>query len=262
MQENCLALLHAISEETKEFILIFKDEKILFSNHAFNSFFGISSIEEFTANFRNIVECFVPHPSYFNAQKIPQGQSWFEAILALDEIDRVVSFLSQNHDPHAFSVKINQDTNDYTIVTFSDITQTLIKRILIDNHMNIDTQSGAYAKEYFLHIKQSFEDAAAFNEKYIGLTLLRAEPQGEFNPKEIADLLKKNTRDDDMIIRWGSEQFLMAYLVDDAPKAQAVHDKLQAVMHKNLSSSLGITLFSLLQQEHEKIARLINRLAE
>jgi hypothetical protein len=262
MQENCLALLHAISEETKEFILIFKDEKILFSNHAFNSFFGISSIEDFTANFRNIVECFVPHPSYFNAQKIEQGQSWFEAILALDEIDRVVSFLSQNHDPHAFSVKINQDTDDYSIVTFSDITQTLIKRILIDNHMNIDTQSGAYAKEYFLHIKQSFEDAAAFNEKHIALTLITIQTQEEFDPKEIADILKNNTRDDDMIIRWATEQFLMAYLVDDAAKAQAVGDKLQTVLHKHTSSSFGIELFSVLQQEHEKIARLLNRVTE
>lgn len=260
MQENCFTLLHAISEETKDFIVVYKDGTLIFSNHSFNAFFGVSSAEEFTREFRTILDCCVPHPSYFNANKVQEGESWFDAVLALDKIDRVVSFLSQNHTPHAFSVQINQDIADYVVVIFSDITQTLIKRILIDNHMNIDEASGAYAKDYFLHIKQSFEDAAVFNKKHIGLTRVVIESDEDFDVKEITEKLKSITRDDDMVIRWASREFLIAYLVESEEKAKAVHNKLNSLLKTSLPHA--IELSSILQQEHEPIMRLINKLKE
>ncbi|MDY0247795.1 MAG: hypothetical protein RBR26_12860, partial [Methanosarcina mazei] len=130
MQEECFALVGAVANSIKDFVAVFEGESLRFSNAAFNSFFGVTSAKAFSARYGSIVDRFVPHPSYFNAGKIPQGQSWFEAILALDEVDRIVSFLSQTHDPHAFSVRIDEDIADYKVVTFNDITQSLIKRIL------------------------------------------------------------------------------------------------------------------------------------
>ncbi|MDD2567478.1 MAG: hypothetical protein PHS10_05790, partial [Thiovulaceae bacterium] len=224
---------------------------------AFNSFFGVTSAKAFSARYGSIVDRFVPHPSYFNAGKIPQGQSWFEAILALDEVDRIVSFLSQTHDPHAFSVRIDEDIADYKVVTFNDITQSLIKRILIENKMNIDASSGAYTKQYFLHVKQSIEDAARFNEKHIGLTRIRV-AAADFEPAALVQLLKRHTRDDDMIVSWQEDAFLVAYLVEDADKAHAVEEKLRRVANE----SLACTLTSIFQQDHESITKMLHFLAD
>ena len=258
MQDNCFSLIQTITKETKDFIVIFKDKKIYFTNAAFNSFFGASSYEDFLENFRSMTDLFVPHPSYFNAEKIPAGQTWFEAILALDTMDRVVSFLSQNHEPHAFSVSINEEVEGYKVVTFSDITQSLIKRILIENKMNIDAKSKAYTKQYFLHIKQSFEDAAHFNEKLIGLTLIELGDKESCEPDVFVETLKKHTRENDMIVAWRDGSFLIAYLIENAANANAVENKLRTVLTKNFS----YTLSSILQKEQEKIAKMISRLEQ
>lgn len=254
MQESCFALIDSVTENTKNFVVIFQGESLRFSNAAFNSFFGITSAKAFSAQYGSIVDRFVPHPSYFNAGKIPQGQSWFEAILALDEVDRIVSFLSQTHDPHAFSVRIDEDIADYKVVTFNDITQSLIKRILIENKMNIDASSGAYTKQYFLHVKQSIEDAARFNEKHIGLTRIRV-AAADFDRVALVQLLKRHTRDDDMIVSWQEDAFLVAYLVEDADKAHAVEEKLRRIANE----SLACTLTSIFQQDHESITRMLKK---
>ena len=67
--------------------------------------------------------------------------------------------MTPSFDPHAFSVELQRVTDEYTIATFNDITQSLIKRIMIENNANMDAGSGAYAKEYFLQIARSYEDA-------------------------------------------------------------------------------------------------------
>lgn len=256
MNNECFALLETIANDTQEFILIYKQERLLFTNKAFNSFFGVSSLDEFQTHFKSITDLFVPHPSYFNAQKIPEGKSWFEAILALDPLDRVVSFLSQTHDPHAFSVTINEDVPEYRVVTMRDITESLIKRILIENNMNIDPRSHAYTKQYFLHVKQSFEDAALFNEKLIGLSSIQIESDEEFKPAVFVETLKGSTRENDMIVAWKSDTFLMAYLVENATNAAAVEKKLCEVLKKDYKCKLS----SILQKEKESIAKMIHRI--
>jgi len=260
MQESCFALIDTVAGKTKDFVVIFQGEELCFSNVAFNSFFGVSSPKAFHAQYGSIVDRFVPHPSYFNAQKIAQGQSWIEAICKLEEVDRVVSFLSQTHDPHAFSVTISDSVEDYKVITFKDITQSLIKRILIENKMNLDPASGAYTKQYFSHVKQSIEDAARFNEKLVVLTRIEVqEKEEDFIPSEFVATLKKYTREDDMIVLFESGKFLLAYLVDDAQKAEAVEEKLRRVLEKNSPSHLRCDLSSTLQQEGESIAKMLRR---
>lgn len=257
MQKECFSLISAVADTIKDFVVIFEGDALLFSNAAFNTFFGVSSAKAFHAQYGSIVDRFVPHPSYFNAHKIPQGQSWFEAIGNLEEADRVVSFLSQTHDPHAFSVTLNDAVEEYKVLTFKDITQSLIKRILIENKMNIDASSGAYTKQYFLHVKQSIEDAARFNEKHIGLTRIRV-AAADFDPAALVQLLKRHTRDDDMIVSWQEDAFLVAYLVEDGEKAQAVEEKLRRVANE----SLACTLTSIFQQDHESITKMLHSLAD
>jgi hypothetical protein len=80
-------------------------------------------------------------------------------------IDRVVSMMTQYYEPRAFSVEINK-IEEYVVASFCDITQTLVKRIMIENKTNI------YAKNYFLQVAQSYQDAALFNEKIISAIMI------------------------------------------------------------------------------------------
>ena len=93
----------------------------------------------------------MPHPAYFNMNKVEEGQNWIGVLEGLPEEKKIVSMLNTFHEPRAFGVTINNAHPDYTVLIFTDISATLIKRIMIENDVSVDKKSGAYNKEYFLH---------------------------------------------------------------------------------------------------------------
>jgi hypothetical protein len=254
-----LSLLKSVINNQSDLIVIFDSEDPILTNASFNSFFGVSSFEDYKLNFGPFVENFVPHPSYFHKEKVEKGETWFEAILKLEKDDRLVSMMTQSFEPHAFSVIVGEKIENYRVVTFDDVTQNLIKRIMIENKSNLDKRSGAYDKNYFLHIAQSFEDAAIFNEKMIGLIDIIIDKNVELNEdilREFVQKIKYETRKDDMLIRWGENKFLLAFIVEDQPKAKQVVAKIESMKHDTLEYSVSCSI----QNEGESIQSMIKRL--
>lgn len=264
-QEDMLALANKIADMQKDLIVVFKDESIVMTNSAFNKFFGVKSHKEYQESFGPFINNFVPHPSYFNESKIEKGKSWMESICELPEIDRVVSMLSATSDPHAFSVNVDKIGDSLNIVVFSDITQTLIKRIMIENHANIDVKTGAYAKQYFLQIKKSYEDAAVFNEKIIGLIQVEISSKDGFADEEIKEFVanfKNSIRQDDMLVKWAEGTFLLAFLVDDEKRIAQISEKLHSLLDGLSISGFSYNLKSIWQKNGESITKLLSELSE
>ncbi|MDF1878069.1 hypothetical protein JHD46_00290 [Sulfurimonas sp. SAG-AH-194-C20] len=258
-----LDLAKKIANMQSALLLVFEGEAITLTNNAFNKFFGVSSTQEYNNNFGDFINNFVPHPSYFNAEKINEGETWFESIQKLPEIDRVVSMLDQTFEGHAFSVCIDSSLEGHYIVTLTDITHSLIKRIMIENNANIDKRSGAYTKQYFLQITNSFEEAAIFNKKIIGLTLIEIEDSSDTdNIQEFVRYFKGFIRQDDMLVKYSDTKFLLAFLVDDEQKAEQVTKKLNTMLKKHAVDCFSFTLSTQSQKENEKFSTLINRLLQ
>ncbi len=267
--KTSLALIQSVIDSQKDLIVLFQGDEPISINKAFKRFVSTSSVEQYKAEFGSFVDNFVPHPSYFHKEKMASKENWFEAILKLDEIDRVVSMMTSDYEPHAFSVDIQSSIEDYKIVTFTDITQTLIKRIMIENNANMDVQSGAFAKKYFLQISRSYQDAAVFSEKIIGAILIEASladgsniSSSQDNLSAFSNHFKNNIRQDDMWIRWQENAFLLIFLVDSMTNAEKMLEKL-----RNLGNTLGIKdincRFSLkTQNENETIKEFILRIEE
>ncbi len=255
-ESTSLALVQNIIDAQENLIAIFSDSKLVLANGVFLRFFSASSIEDFLSSFRNFEDSFVLHPTYFNREKIASGENWLESILKLSENERMVSMMTPSYEPHAFSVGVGSSIENYTVVTFTDITQTLIKRIMIESNTSIDIMSGAYDKKYFLHIAKSYEDAANFNEKLIGITkiILNEETLDDDALKLFVQNYKKIIREDDMLVRWDNKEFILVYLIDDALKAKSVVSKLEAI--KNIS----LSFVSVIQNKDESINKLIKRL--
>ncbi len=250
--------------EDKNLIVVFKDGEPILTNAVFNTFFGVASFELYKSNFGSFVDNFVLHPSYFNKEKILEGKEWFDAILELDETDRIVSMMNALHEPYAFSVTVDKNKDGYLMVIFTDITQQLIKRIMIENNVSIDKLSGAYDKKYFLQVTQSFEDAAEFNEKIIGITEINLVSDDELGADELklfVKMLKSVIRQDDMLVRFSREKFLLVYLVDDELKAKQVTKKIHEMLDKESSAKLKYTLDSISQRSKESVKVLIKKLA-
>ena len=254
-----LELLKSIVDTQKDFIIVFRDGEPILTNSSFNTFFGVSSFEQYKSDFGPFVENFVPHPSYFHKEKVENGDTWFESIEKLDETDRIVSMMSSTHEPHAFAVTIITREDSYIVATFSDITQTLIKRIMIENNVSIDRRSGAYDKKYFIHIAQSYEDAAVFNEKIVAFIDMKIDESVELEEtllKEIVQKIKYEIRKDDMLVRWGKNRFVLAFLVEDAEKAKQVEIKIASMKHDGLKYDVS----SSIQNDGESIESMIRRI--
>ena len=267
INETCFTLVKTVIDSKKDLTVVFKNDEPILSNIAFNSFFNVSSFEEYKLNYGPFVDNFVPHPSYFNKDKIEDGEFWFEAIVKLKEIDRVVSIMSPTFEPRAFGVEVKESVEDYKIISFEDITQSLIKRIMIENNASIDKKSGAYGKQYFQQVMQSYEDAAIFNEKIIGaisIELIHVNGEDikveEANLKLFVENFKRSIRQDDMLVHWSDSKFLLVYLVDDKSNAAQVVDKIQEVTNKNSVSGLRYKFSSSSQDENETISKLLKRL--
>ncbi|MDK9692761.1 MAG: hypothetical protein OEL19_00770 [Sulfurimonas sp.] len=265
-KEVSLNIIRAIADAQKDLIVVFQENEPIFINKAFEKFFAVSSLEQYKQEFGTFVRNFVPHPSYFNAEGLEKGASWIDAILELDVMERVVSMVTPTYEPHAFSVAI-QKVEEYAVVTFSDITQMLIKRIMIENNASLDAKSGAYAKNYFMQIAQSFQDAALFNKKLMSAVRIEAKKRDDSQVRDDEMLLKvlvhsfkSVIRQDDMLIRWEDNAFVVFYLVDNIANAQAMFEKLQLLSQKIESEEVECLLQRFMQKDNEKIKSFSTRI--
>lgn len=174
--------------------------------------------------------------------------------------------MTPNFEPCAFSVMVDSSVEDYQIATFTDITRDLIKRIMTENNTDLDQESGAYDKKYFMQVYKTYEDAAVFNEKIIGVIL--ATINEDDNPnfshdekalKEFVEHFKNNIRHDDMLVRWEENKFLLVYLVDNEKNAKQMLNKLLHLVKNGTIKSLECKLSSVVQKEKESIDSLIRR---
>lgn len=259
MNTISLELLSAIIDNQEKLMVIFHNDEIILTNLAFNNFFGVGSTQEFNSGFGKFIDNFVPHPSYFHKEKILPNESWFDAILKLPLEDRMVSMITRNFDPHAFSVEIDRSVDAYKIVSFEDITQSLVKRIMIENHANMDEESGAYAREYFNQIARSYQDAALFNEKTIAMILITLNFDKEVNISSFTDKFKNIIRHDDMLVRWDENRFLLIYLAEPEDNAKKVLIKLRSALSSERFKEFEPTLELSIQENHESITSLIER---
>lgn len=264
-ENDCSLLLESVINTQKNLIVVLHKNAPTLFNKAFKNFANVSSIREFLREFGSIPNRFVPHDSYFHTGKIADPDEWIPSLASLCEQDRVVSMISGRGEPYAFSVTVDTPIDDYAILSFTDISQDLIKRIMIENDASIDHESGAYNKDYFLHTSKSFNDAAEFNEKAIGITmieLMTSESEAEKYLRDFTLSIKSSIRQSDMLIRWGKKVFLLAYLINNPENALNFNQKLFDIMKeepfqhlKNISIRLGTTA----QREKEEINDIIRR---
>ena len=254
----------AIDTQTNLIILIHHNTPVLF-NKAFQNFTGIPTVKMFLREFGSLLNRFVPHDAYFHAGKAENPDNWTDSLLNLPEEDRVVSMINYRAEPYAFSVTLDRPVEEYTIVSFTDISQDLIKRIMIENDVSINKESGAFNKDYFIHTSKSFQNAAEFNKKAIGITMIELMSSDNEAHKYLHDFtssIKCNIRQSDMLVRWDKKIFLLAYLVESPENAMKFSRKLLTVMSEDLFENLktiSMRLGTSVQINDEEIDEIITR---
>lgn len=256
--------ISAIDTQKELIILMHNDIPVLF-NQAFKNFVGMSTVKEFLREFGSLQNRFVPHSSYFHAGKAQDPDKWIESLVALPENERIVSMFDARTEPYAFAVTADISIEDYAVVSFTDISQDFIKRIMIENDVSIDKESGAYDKDYFIHTAKSFYSAAEFNQKFVAITMIELISLGAEHESFLRDYtlsIKSNVRQSDMVVRWDEKVFLLAYLTADKEDVIKFSEKLLRVMSQEPFDNLngiGMRAGATIQNEKEEISSIITR---
>lgn len=204
-------------------VLIIDKEGILEVNKKFLDFFGYNSLAVFKLHYRYLSEKFLDDDRFFHMENMENKRDWIEKLSKIDPKDKIVSMMDKNGDIHYFSIQENKMEDNY-LLELSDISDTMREKFLFIDKAYTDSLTGAYNREYFntnietiinsthngLHLGIIFCDIDLFknvNDTY-------GHDVGDEVLKKMVKIMRKTVRSNDLIIRWGGEEFVILLCVE------------------------------------------------
>lgn len=195
------------------------------ANEALLHFFGFADFEAFFRAHSCVCDRFVPYPRYFHMGKIPKGMTWPETLERLPETERIVSMQDREGQLHSFNVNVNRFNEDEFIVTFTDITDTINENHLLSKHLVHDTLTQAYNRKFLEDNIERLIQKARANSIRLGVILFDIDHFKKINDthghavgdevlKTLVSRVKQMIRREDLLIRWGGEEFLLFINID------------------------------------------------
>lgn len=268
--------LNLLINSQSHMIFLINSETIKFINKYALNFFNYKTIKEFKEKHNCICDFFIENDRFFNLGKIKDNENWIEYIQKLPQEERIVSILGKDAKPHSFTVSITKVDNIYFIISLTDISQTIVKHIELEEKVVHDKLTGAFNREYFEQNYQRLIDEYKNDDNYLGLALLdidhfkivndtHGHDTGDRVLIQLVDIIKTYSRENDFIIRWGGEEFILIFKVSSLITLEKATEHLRAVIEiqdfdtiGKMTCSIGATLY----KENEDIEKTIKRADE
>jgi len=265
--------LENLIDSQDNIVILTNGKEITFANKQFLKFLNYKNLESFKKDYRCICELFVHNDRFFHLGKIGESQNWIEEIQHLPDSQRVISLMDTHLELRAFSVNFNTFDKEILIVSFTDISQTMINQIELENKTTHDKLTGAYNREYFEQTYKLLIHEYTESNHLFGLALLdidhfkivndtHGHDVGDYVLKHFVDVVQKSSRADDIFIRWGGEEFIMIVKVhsEEDLKIALEHirksielEEFETIGHK--TCSIGGTIY----KDNEDIEKTIKR---
>lgn len=262
--------IKSILDSQDNIIVVTGKEKIDEVNKRFHEFFNTNSLEDFFKDHNCIEELFVKEEGFFHAGRIRDNKNWIEAILELQEIERIVKFKDLNGSTRIFMVHIDnyEHEGEHYVVSFTDITEIKEKSKLLEYQASHDILTGLYNRQKFHDIfKKEIKRDRRYN-NHLSLIVFDIDRFKSFNDRyghdagddvlrSMAKVVKDSVREHDIVVRWGGEEFLVLLPETNVGGAVSVAEKIRFNIenfeHKKIpetiTASFGVTV--LLHDDNE-----------
>ena len=260
--------------DTQDNIVILTDGiKINFANKKFCDFLAYDNLEHFKEEFDCICEKFVENDRFFHLGKIKSDENWIDVMVALPQSKRIVALLGQNLTLHVFSVTFNTFEDDLHIISFSDITETMSVHHELEDKSIHDKLTNAFNREFFEKNYQSLilkykKDNCLFALVMIDIDHFKkvndtyGHDVGDYVLIELVSEIKKSSREEDLLIRWGGEEFIMILKVKNEKKLLKVLVHIRTIIEKhyfNVVKQITCSFGASIYLENEDIKETIKR---
>jgi diguanylate cyclase (GGDEF)-like protein/PAS domain S-box-containing protein len=258
-------------------IIVTDGEQILFGNKQLYEFFGFNSLQVFLENHDCVCHSFIEDENYFSLAKVPKDMHWIDVISSLDEKDRVVLIYDkQSGTNRSFQISITHyDSNSYLIV-FMDVSRNILENRKLQIKAQTDRLTGCYNREYLYSYFEDFTQKTFEHSRSVGIILYDIDKfkkindtyghnRGDYVLVHLCHLIQSKMRADDLLVRWGGEEFLIFLMTNSIEETTHIAQKLRAYVEKeefeeieHLTCSFGITLYN----AGEKLETAIQRADE
>ena len=237
--------------QNQESIVILTDGiTIKFINKQFSDFFGYKNIADFLKDHKCICEYFVENDRFFHLGKIKDDENWVDVIEKLPESERIVSLVGKRKKEHLFAVSVSCYDRYAKLVTFTDVTESIEEKMNMEGKILHDKLTGAYNKKYFEeNYKKILNDYSSLDYK-LGVALLdidrfriindnHGHDIGDHVLREFVQTIKNNSRQDDILIRWGGEEFVLLLKISSSNDLEKALDNLRKVIQNHNYETVG-----------------------
>ncbi len=252
--------LQTMIDSLDTMILITDGRDTIEVNQKVLDFFGFDSLEEMTAKYTCICDFFIMKEGYFHLGMVPQGSHWIEEIQKLDEKERVVNMIGHEMVAKAFGVRVQSyGENGNYIISFTDVTEMIIKQRMLEYKATHDTLTGIYNRQ---KLEELFSRLCRYSDRrkeQVGLIMFDIDHFKNINDTYghdagdrvlvvIASLVENHIREYDLFGRWGGEEFIVVMRYASAEetylKARFLRREIEKMQIPNIAkitASFGVT---------------------
>lgn len=264
--EEGIKKIKSILDAQDNIVLVTDSHMTTNVNKKFLEFFNVSSLNEFLSKYACIAKLFKKENGFFSIDLLDkENASWVEYIQNLNEVDKVVKITNTNNEDRIFTINIDdyEHKGEHFVISLTDITQLKEKSNLLEYQANHDLLTGLYNRQKFHDIfgKELRRDKRYENK--LSVILFDIDHFKKFNDdfghnmgddvlKFIAEIVSRNVREHDTIVRWGGEEFLILLPQTDLEGSKKVAEKIRVAMEefkdeklpRTVTASFGVTTLS------------------
>ncbi|UFS61538.1 diguanylate cyclase [Sulfurimonas sp. HSL-3221] len=253
--------LQSLIDLQKNVVILTDGHKLKFANRFFFESFGYDSLEDFLKEHECICELFIADERFFHLGKVPDGKQWVKTLMETPATRRIVKMLDREGTPRVYTVTINPIPGQRYIVVFTDISLTILNQRELERRASRDKLTHAYNREFLDSSFHKLCHSSNAQQKLLGVIMVDLDHfkrvndtyghnRGDEVLKTFVDVIRRAIRQEDFIIRWGGEEFLLLMMVDSLHSltaiAEGVRERIETAAFAEvgqITASFGVTIY-------------------
>lgn len=254
--------INTILDIQPNMIFIVNKTESVFANKFLLDFFDCKNLKEFQQRYLCLAQTFIQEELFFHLGKIDDNSTWIENILKLKFEKRIVSILHPTtNTTKAFNVSIVELEDEQYLISLTDISDTILKQIQLEDKSTHDKLTGAFNREYFeSHYKLIINEYTKENHLLVFSILdidffkkvndTYGHDIGDKVLKQFVQIIQNSSRNDDLVIRWGGEEFILLLKINSIDNAKKVLENIRKTIAQtsfekveHITCSIGATVY-------------------
>lgn len=239
-----------ILDAQNDIVIVTDGKRIVFANKALLNFFGLESLENFIEESTCICNRFIPDSHYFHLGKVAEGELWVNTLMRVPSEQRIVIMESAEEITHYFSAKVTYFNHHHYVVSFSDVSATLLKEEILTNKAYHDPLTGVFNRQFLHEFITKWVRQGASESLLMGVVLLDIDNfksindtyghlQGDEVLHTLAKTLTHTVRSKDSVFRWGGEEFVIILHVQQSDQLLNISEKIRKVIEQTSIEGVG-----------------------